>query len=104
MKYILILLITSFFAFGQVPILPIGMGSEKDTTLTSLTIDNSELDFYPLVAECYKVRLEFKDGWEDFFFDYDSICPDIIDVRITVGNKTIDYTMDEFLERLGFKE
>ena len=37
-------------------------------------------------------------------FDVDSVCKDIIDVRMTIGDKTIDYTAEEFMERLGFNK
>ena len=119
MKYILILLIS--FTFAQV-IAPIGMGEEKDTFYddvnieryldtgfpvdTILTIETkplSDLEFYSLEPECYEIVLDFQDGWEAVF-DNDSICPETIDVRVKVGDKTIEYTVEEFMERLGFIE
>ena len=113
MKYILLLLIS--ISYAQVPILPIGMGESKIDTFTQEIKFEFEVDddfvralnlqydpeFYN--AKCFKAILEFADGWEDIF-DVDSICTEIIDVRITVGDKTIDYTAEEFMERLGFIE
>ncbi len=83
MKYILILLVTSCSIFGQV-FLPIEMNNDIPIT------------------QCFKIVWEFEEGWEDMVID--STCTETIDVRIKRGGKTIDYTAEEFLKRLGFIE
>ena len=62
-----------------------------------------DIPYEEYINRCYKVLWEFQEGWEDVF-DNDSVCWEIIDVRITVGDKTIDYTAKEFMERLGFTD
>ena len=57
-------------------------------------------------TQCFQILLQFQDGWLENMVDMrDSlICPNMIDVRIEYEGRTKDYTMDEFLERLGFNE
>ncbi len=97
MKYILILLTTGF-VLGQV-YLPIH-AEEIDASIIEWSEDKG---FHVPDTQCFNTVWEFTEGWERMF-DGDSTCKEIIDVRITVGGKTIDYTAEEFMKRLGFKE
>ena len=101
MKYILIILMS--FIFGQ---------ETKDTTLTEYIlqpIESQPLFDFTLqtpATECFQILLEFQDGWLENMTDMrDSIiCPNMIDVRIKYEGIIKDYTIEEFLERLGFTE
>ncbi len=82
---------------------------ETDTTLKSQGYDPIPLSDFALESpadKCFQILLQFQEGWLDKMFDMrDSlICPNMIDVRINHEGIIKDYTMDEFLERLGFKE
>ena len=111
MKYILILLIT--ISFAQVPSITHAFdGEEIDTTqigtfdLPMITSETKPLlDFTFKANECFKINLliELLENWEETTFN-DLICDEIIEVKITVEDKTIDYTAEEFMKRLGFKE
>ncbi len=84
MKYILVIIMS--FVFGQ---------------------EKTPLDFgYELQEECFQILIEFQDGWVDNMLNLKDtiLCPNMIDVRIEYEGKTTDYTMDEFLKRLGLKE
>ena len=118
MKYILVIIMS--FAFGQD-----WDGSKLIETMDRvseklrLATEAIELELHPLettplldftlqtpATECFQILLQFQDGWLENMIDIrDSlICPNMIDVRIEYEGIIKDYTMDEFLKRLGFKE
>ena len=70
-----------------------------DTAISIIKEYEKTVDWDFKAGSCFAIYLS--DGWEDIF-DTDSICDEIIEVRMTVGDKTIDYTAEEFLDRLGF--
>lgn len=107
MKYILILLIS--FAFGQSIEFNPNYSEDGDSYISPNDIESRPfLDFtlQTPATQCFQILLEFQDGWLENMVDMrDSlICPNMIDVRIEYEGIIQDYTMDEFLERLGFKE
>ena len=90
---VFIIMLLTGFGFGQEEV-PIEAKSLLDFTLKTPA------------EKCFQILLQFQDGWLENMTDMrDSIiCPNMIDVRIEYEGKITDYTMDEFLERLGFKE
>ncbi|KKL69308.1 hypothetical protein LCGC14_2116290 [marine sediment metagenome] len=88
---------------------------EIDTTLTSeyelIPIKGKPLLDFTLETpadRCFQIYIDFQGGWfENWLNMRDSIlaiCPNMIDVRIEYEGIIQDYTMEEFLERLGFIE
>ena len=97
MKYILTLLLTLLligFVFGQEEIQHQDL---KSKPLLDFTLETP-------ADKCFKILIEFQDGWFENIFNEKDLCPNMIDVRIEYEGIIQDYTMEEFLTRLGFKE
>jgi len=91
----------------------------EESMLTEGEIDTTQIEHFDLTAnplldftletpatQCFKILIELQDGWLDNIFNLKDtiLCPNMIDVRIENEGIIKDYTMDEFLERLGFKD
>ena len=107
MKHITILLCLMSFAFMQEQDWDLqrgydyrGLGEEIEATPLL------DFELRTPAAQCFQILINFQDGWLDNMFkikdSMEIICPNMIDVRIEYEGIIQDYTMDEFLKRLGF--
>ncbi len=98
MKNLIVTIFVSMIIYNLVISIPI---NQKETPFLDFELRTP-------ATKCFQILLVFSDGWLDNMLkikdSLEIICPNMIDVRIEYEGIIQDYTMEEFLERLGFKD